>query len=101
MERLECNEDISLNQVLLENEGIIINATFDAIHKNYFKIELESVPVIIISICCIDFKIRIFRNSYLESLKEIINYFEKTEEYEKCSLATKIIKRIHHIENLY
>ena len=35
MERLEYKEDISIDQVLLENEGIIMNATFDAIHKNY------------------------------------------------------------------
>ena len=101
MERLEYKEDISLDQVFKENDYIVKNAAFHAIHQNYFKRKIDCILVITIIIYNTEHSIRLSRNLYITALESCIITFEKTEEYEKCSLATKIIKRIHHLENLY
>ena len=94
MERLEYKEDISIDQVLLENEGIIMNATFDAIHKNYFKRKIDCILVITIIIYNTEHSIRLSRNLYITMLESCITTFEKTEEYEKCLVANEIIKNL-------
>ena len=100
MARLEYSYEIGLDQVLKENEKMINNCVLNTIYKNYFKPEIQSVKIITVRICLIDYNIELSKNKFSDALKNIIIFFEKTEEYEKCALATKIIKRIHQINNL-
>ena len=94
MERLEYKEDISLDQVFKENDYIVKNAAFQAIHQNYFKRNKDCVLVITIIICNTEHSIRLSRNLYITMLESCITTFEKTEEYEKCLVANEIIKNL-------
>ncbi len=99
MERLEYKEDICLDQVFKENDYIIKNAAFHAIHQNYFKRKIDCILVITIIIYNTEYSIRMSRNHYITMLESCIITFEETEEYEKCLIANEIIKNLK--ENLY
>jgi hypothetical protein len=99
MESLEYKEDISLDQVFKENDYIIKNAAFHAIHQNYFKRNKDCVLVITIIIRYTVYSIRMSRNHYITTLEACIITFKETEEYEKCLIANEIIKNLK--ENLH
>lgn len=101
MARLEYSYHIGLDQVFQDNEKMINNCVLNTIYQNYFKPEIQSVIIITVRICSIDYKIELSKSKFLTALKNIIIFFEKTEEYEKCALANEIINRIHQIDNLY
>ena len=83
MARLEYSYHIGLDQVFQDNEKMINNCVLNTIYQNYFKPEVQSVIIITVRICSIDYKIELSKSEFLTALKNIIIFFEKTQEYSR------------------
>jgi hypothetical protein len=95
MQNLKFKGDITLDQIFDNHRELIYNDILSSIKESYLDNTKPLAEVIKITINDNEYTINLTRDKFEHSLRRVIEYYEGTEDYEKCAECITIINHLN------
>ena len=96
MNKLQFDGDITINQIFQDHRNEIYDNVLKAVKNNYQNREISEIFVVSITTKSKTHDITLIRDNFIISLNKCIEFFESTEEFEKCQSCIDIINDIEN-----
>jgi len=99
MAKLKFTGDISIQEILNDNQLQIYNAMLESIKLSYHDDAIDSVHIIDICINDFNHSIKLSRQKFIKALSQALKSYEDIEAYEKCQECLNIINYLKKNNN--
>ena len=99
MTKLKFTGDVSIHEILNENQLQIYDAMLESIRLIYHDDQVDSVHVIDICINDFNHSIKLSRPKFIKALGQALKSYEDIEAYEKCQECLNIINYLKKNKN--